>query len=66
MIIGLETKPMKKKKSIFKKSDKVKMEKVDLNDPRIKERIKYVEEMYKQAEERQKVPWWAWFQQITK
>ena len=56
----------KKKKSIFKKSTKVKMGKVDLNDPRIQERIKYIDEMHKQAEERQKVPWWAWFQQITK
>jgi lysozyme family protein len=56
----------RKKKSIFKKSDKVKMEKVDMNDPRIQERIKYVDEMYEQAEKRKKVPWWAWFQQITK
>lgn len=42
------------------------MEKVDMNDPRIQERIKYVDEMYEQAEKRKKVPWWAWFQQITK
>ena len=56
----------KKKKSIFKNLNKVKMKKVNLNDPRIQEHIKYVDEMYEQAEKRKKVPWWAWFQQITK
>ena len=57
---------MAAKKSVFKKSKKIKMEKVDMNDPRIQERLKYLEEMYEQIEERQKVPWWAWFEQITR
>gem|GEM_PF-5674297 len=33
-----------------------KQKKVDLKDPRIQERIKYVDKMHKEIEERKKIP----------
>lgn len=59
---------MKKKKSVLLKQtgEKIEMKKVNLNDPRIQERLKYLDEMYEQAEKRKRVPWWFWYQEITK
>ena len=59
---------MKKKKSVLLKQtgEKIEMKKVDLNDPRIQERLKYLDEMHEQAEKRKRVPWWFWYQEITK
>lgn len=59
---------MKKKKSVLLKQtgEKIEMKKVDLNDPRIQERLKYLDEVHEQAEKRKRVPWWFWYQEITK